>query len=377
MFWGDQVFLPTAAFDTTPTHHADILCTLLGETAPTADEWAEQGLEKYGVIAVVGDASGAVAGKPLEAAQVEKVSHETATSMLESLGEIRQVGPSLGSFSVSSVFLEALCTEFSSELAAKTEKFDTDPHFWMPLTLPEESYISLMKQKGTEEDVSKKHFARMAAMKASFLASTTGTSMGLFGAVDVGKGACWWDYGQLKLYSTNTRLLLETSPAAGLLRDFLGLDSSTHLFESSLGDASIDTSSYAFMSKVGGGSIESSLLSRTAAPIVNAKGAIIVNCASTKSIDAGDGAILCNVIDDTGTGIVAAAGEVRVGVTNEAGVSSLLNSRMDIDGGKAWKIQLEMNDKSFEAVHKDNKNANIGEISRKRAAKYDSVASTF
>ena len=118
-------------------------------------------------------------------------------------------------------------------------------------------------------------------------------------------------------------------------------------------------------------------MTRAAAPVVTAKGAIIVNCASTKSIEAGDGAILCNIIDETGEGIVAAPGEVRVGVTNEAGISSLLNSRMDIDGGKAWKIQLEMNDKSFETVHKDNKNANIGEISRKRSEKYDSVAATF
>ena len=27
--------------------------------------------------------------------------------------------------------------------------------------------------------------------------------MGLFGAVDIGQGAYWWDYGQLKLYFTN------------------------------------------------------------------------------------------------------------------------------------------------------------------------------
>ena len=108
VFWGDQVFLPTASITQTPTHHADILCTLLGETAPTAEEWSEQGLEKYGVIAVVESVSDtADSRKPLEAAQVEKVTHETATQMLGQLGNIRQVGPSLGSFSVSSPFLQA------------------------------------------------------------------------------------------------------------------------------------------------------------------------------------------------------------------------------------------------------------------------------
>ena len=61
------------------------MCTLLGDQAPTAEEWADQGLDKYGVIAVLSAANGGVA----EAAQVEKVSHETATQMLEQLGTIK------------------------------------------------------------------------------------------------------------------------------------------------------------------------------------------------------------------------------------------------------------------------------------------------
>lgn len=31
--------------------------------------------------------------------------------------------------------------------------------------------------------------------------------MGVFGAVNVGDEACWWDYGMLRLYRTNNRLL--------------------------------------------------------------------------------------------------------------------------------------------------------------------------
>lgn len=371
VFWGDQVFLPTAATDKIPTHHADILCTLLGDTAPNAEEWTSQGLDKYGVIAVVGNES------PLEAAQVEKVSHETATAMLGSLGQIRQVGPSLGSFSVSSLFLEALCTEFAKELEEKVAKFDTDPHFWMPLTLPEESYVTLMSQKGTEEGVSKEHYSRMATMKASFLKAAEGTGLGLFGAVDVGKDACWWDYGQLKLYHANTRLLLEDGPSAGLLRSFLGIaGATTKEFDSTTGTGTVDNS-YVFLSKIAAGSVEDSLLSSVAAPTIQANGAIVVNCASTKSIQAGKGSILCNIIDIAGDGIVAEDGEVVVGVTDESGATSLLRSRMDIDGGKAWKIKLNMNESSFEEVHKKNKNANIGEISSKRSAQFDAVAASF
>jgi hypothetical protein len=376
VFWGDQVFLPTASFAQAPTHHADILCTLLGDTAPTAEEWSAQGLEKYGVIAVVEGADSS-STKPLEAAQVEKVSHETATKMLGELGKIRQVGPSLGSFSVSSAFLEALCSEFNSELTEKTAKLDTDPHFWMPLTLPESSYISLMKQKGTDESESKEHYGRMSVMKKSFMDSVMASdNMGLFGAVDVGKGACWWDYGMMKLYSANTLLLLEKdSSQSNLLRQFLGLDQSgSRVLNSTVNSATVDDIAYVFSSKIGTGNIKESLLTNVAAASIDAEGAIIVNCASAKSIVAGKGAILYNLIDESGEGIVAEAGQVIVGVTDESGKSFALKSRIDIDGGKAWKDCLDMNIFSFEDVHKKNFNANIGEIARKRQEKFNSVA---
>lgn len=372
VFWGDQVFLPTATFTSPPTHHIDILCTL-GDSAPSAQEWSDRGLDKYGVIACMdrGDASGG----PMEAAQVEKVSHETAVSMLQSLGSIKQVGPSLGSFSVSAAFLQALLKEFDSELKAKTSKLDTDPHFWMPLTLPEESYVKLMEQKGTDIDTSKKHYQRMTAMKESFDLG----SLGLFGAVTVGEDACWWDYGQLKLYSKNSLLLLDKDSAStALLRRFLGLADDEHQVGSQLGDGvKVDNISYVFGSKIkNGGSINNSILSQVSAGEVNTDGAIIVNCAA-KKITAGKGCILYNLIDDSEGGIVATDGQVMVAVTDETGSSKLLQSRMDIDGGKAWKQKLDMNEMSFEDVHKSNKNANIREIAKKRQENYDKLAATL
>ena len=91
------------------------MCTLF-EEPPTEKAWKDRGLEKYGVIAV---------GKGGDAAQVEKVDHPTAMRMLKNLGDIEQVGPSLGSFSVSAEILAALCEEFKEELAAKDGKLDT------------------------------------------------------------------------------------------------------------------------------------------------------------------------------------------------------------------------------------------------------------
>lgn len=366
VFWGDQVFIPSAQFTYTPTHHADIMCTLLGETAPTAEEWTAQGLEKYGVIAVIKSADGSRS----DAAQVEKVSHATATEMLGKLGNIGQVGPSLGSFSVSAAILTALCEEYSSELEAKTGKFDTDPHFWMPLTLSEGDYVTLMKQKGVEEDVSHKHYARMAAMKAKFDMG----DMGLFGAVDVGKDASWWDYGQLKLYSKNSLLTLEKSKDAELLHKFLGV--TEHHVDSSLEGVSVDGISRTFATKAKSGSISNSVLANVQASSIDADGAIIVNCAA-KKIKAGKNCIIYNVIDDSDDGIVAAEGAVMVAVTDESGACMLLKSSMDIDGGKAWKQKLDMNEMSFEDVHKKNRDANIQEIEKKRTAKYQKVAASL
>lgn len=365
VFWGDQVFLPSVAFEYTPTHHIDIMCTLLGDSAPTAEEWAAQGLEKYGVIAVL---KGGDDEKISEAAQVEKVDHATATKMLGQIGTIGQVGPSLGSFSVSAAILKALVGEYAPELSAKEAKFDTDPHFWMPLTLSQDDYVFLMSQKGIEEETSKDHYARMKKFNESF---DRGTDMGLFGAVDVGKDACWWDYGQLKLYSKNTLLLLEDSnPESALLRKFLSLD---HGPVTAQGDLNM-SHSYAFASKIPKGSLKDSLVCQVTAKEISADGAIIVNC-TAPSITAGKGCILYNIMSEEP--IVAQDGQVMVSVTDESGNSLVLKSRTDIDGGKAWKNVVEGNELTFEQVHKKNKNAKITVISEKRAATYEKIASSL
>lgn len=363
VFWGDQVFLPSVEFKYTPTHHVDIMCTLLGDSAPTAEEWAAQGLEKYGVIAVLKGEDGSTP----EAAQVDKVDHATATKMLGQLGTIGQVGPSLGSFSVSAAILAALVEEYSAELSEKTAKLDTDPHFWMPLTLSRDDYIYLMKQKGIDAAESEVHYDRMKAFNEKFERG----SFGLFGAVNVGKDACWWDYGMLKLYSKNTLLILEDSnPESLLFRKFLSLE---HGPVSAAGDLTMEHA-YAFSSKLASGTVKDSLVCHTSAKEITADGAIIVNCAAPK-ITAGKGCILYNLISEEP--ITAEDGQVMVAVTEESGNSFVLKSRIDIDGGKAWSKVVEDNELSFEQVHKNNKEANIIKISESRASKYESITSSF
>lgn len=58
VFWGDQIFVPSLAAEYQPRHHADIICAL--GPMPGADEWAERGLHKYGLIAARDDRSVAI-----------------------------------------------------------------------------------------------------------------------------------------------------------------------------------------------------------------------------------------------------------------------------------------------------------------------------
>ena len=298
---------------------------------------------------------------------MEKVNHATAVKMLASLGDIGQVGPSLGSFSVSASILQALCEEYATELLEKTAKLDTDPHFWMPLTLPKAEYASLMAQKGIDEDVSNSHHDRMAVFKRKLDLS----EMGLFGAVDVGKDACWWDYGLLKLYSKNNLKLLDDDSDSKLLRKFMGV-SDRKAFSSISDGTSLDERSLIMTSKIGSGAITNSVLCAVTAKEVIADGAIIVNCAAPR-ITARKGAILYNLISSSE--IVANEGDVEVGVTEESGDSFVLKSHLDIDGGTSWKVKLDLNENSFEEIFLKNQNANVRAIEAKRDEAYQKVMS--
>jgi hypothetical protein len=362
VYWGDQIFIPSSPPTYTPSYHVDIMCTLgsmVGE-----EEWKDKGLEKYGVIAVSENGEGA---------QVEKVDHATAVRMLAQLGTVTKVGPSLGSFSVSAPFLDAIMLEFASELATKQGKMDTDPHFWMPMTLGKDDYVGLMAQKKVAEDVSRDHHDRMAKFRDAFMAasssSPSSSSFGLFGAVDVGSDACWWDYGQLKKYASNNMKLIENDDDAALLRQFLGVESRVDT-ESATNASQVCDASCVFATTVNSGSITASVVSSVSADVVEIDGALLINV-KAKKIVAARGSIIYNVVDTSDEGIVAAEGEVICGLFAEDGSSKLVRSNLNIDGGVNWKEVVCGNDKSFEGYHGDNLNADVTKIeqAKKKAMK--------
>jgi len=351
VFWGDQIFIPTVPTDYNITHHIDILCSL-GPMLSEA-EWKEKGMDKYGLIA-----RSSTGG----AAQVEKVDHATAVQLLSNLGEIESVGASLGSFSISSLILFELLNEFSAELAARSGKYDTDPHLWMPLTLEKSAYVHLMKQKGVDETTSNNHHDRMALFRTKFDALEGAASLGLFGPVDVGQGVYWWDYGQLKLYQNNTLLLTQKTADAELLKLFFGLTGSTvrnsNLVNTSYDDTSIISSSALGSEGTGSGAIKASIVSNVHSKFIDAEGAILINVTAERII-AKPGSIVYNIIDSSvgGPGLVVEAGQVLAGVFSNDGTQHVVKSTISIDGGKAWEKIVEGNPFTFEQVYNSNSNA--------------------
>jgi hypothetical protein len=365
VFWGDQIFVPSVEVAYTPKHHIDILCFL--GPMPSEEAWERDGLQKYGLIAV---------NEQNDAAQVEKVTHSQAEEMLKSLGNVRDVGPSLGSFSVSSFILDQFLEEFAKELKAKKGKFDTDPHLWMPMTLEEEAYVKLMGTKDVPKHEAQQHHRRMKAMTKKFIdglhrASTANaakgseacraaSSLGLFGAVDVGKDKYWWDYGQLKLYHTYVLRLRDDDAEAQAMRTFFDVTNARAGEYCRLGTTKIRGRSCINKSDISGGFVKSSLVCGVTAPRIEADGAILINVTATGKIVAPPGSILYNIVCEGD--LVASTNDVLAGVFDSSGNMTRIKSTTAIDGGKAWKTVVCDNPASFESIYNANTTTDCGAV---------------
>jgi len=326
VFWGDQIFIPSKSCSYKPTAHVDILA-MLGAW-PTKEQWIAKGLDQFGLIAV------STAGA---AAQVEKVDYDTAEKLLANLGEMASVGTSLGSFSVDHGILGALMEEFSAELAAKEGKLDTDPHFWMPMTLPRDGYVGLMGQKGVDAAKAGAHWDRVGAMVTKFRGAT-GSTAPIFGAVDVGSNPFWWDYGQVKYFYDNNSKIVGKNFEAVAMRTFFGVD------ESSLNDGVVSLAS-----KVGAGTQKNSLLVNCNIGTANVEDAILINV-SAKSVT-GKGVILYNVADEGDVALADGSIITDVAMPNEGKIVRM-KSTLDTNGGKVWNDKVHGSPFSAAEVHK-------------------------
>ena len=344
VFWGDQIFVPSAGHNDSGAHHADILAQM--GPMPDEQEWVAKGLDKYGLI-TVNDAG--------EAAQVEKVSYETAMGLLASFGKVVGVGPSLGSFSMSNEMLTELLSEFKTELAQKTAKMDSDPHFWMPLTLDETSYVSVMVTKDEAASSAAAHHKRMSKFKTALLEAHPGK--GLFGAIDVGERCYWWDYGQLKLYQTNNVLAMADSEEAEALREYLKIPES-RVIGGDVAGVALEGGSVALACDIKEGTLTHTVASRVTCDSVDANGCLLINVTARK-IKATN-CVVYNVADDSEDGLILPSGAVVTNVFMPGGAPKLTQtSSTTTDGGKVFKLKMSQNPYSFADVYKMNQRVDV------------------
>lgn len=213
VFWADQLFIPSNSPDYLPRHHADIFVKLM--PMPTEEEWIQKELSRYRMIAI---------NKEGHAQHIDKSDFATIKKLIAS-GKMSISGGlsmSLGSFSLSSPLTFAFMQEFQPELIQKNIKMDSDPYFWMALSMDQPSYIQAMLKRGVSEEEAKNHHLRLGYFKNHFTSKFP--DPGFFGIVDIGQGSFWWDFGSIDSYFNNLLKLTQNTVEGYLLRDFFKLE---------------------------------------------------------------------------------------------------------------------------------------------------------
>lgn len=263
VFWGDQIFVPTKGYAETSTHHIEILGR--GQSTPTKAEWHEGRLENYGILTY------GTSGEPF---LLEKIDYGTLCRLIEQQKIVKEtLALSLGSFCLSPQMTFALLREFQKELETRKGKLDTDPHFWMPLTLDEKLYTELMVQKGNSANQVQHHYRRMAAFKEKF--ARLHSDHNFFRITDIGPSGYWWDYGSTKSYYDNVLKLTSGTLEGQALRLFFQIDQ--RRVNNEKNRIIIDENSCLVNCSIHAGKIHNSILVGVEADSIEARDCIIIN----------------------------------------------------------------------------------------------------
>lgn len=268
VFWSDQVFIPSTSCLFSPDHHISIFVKRI--PFPNRDKWDEQSLNNYGLLAWDEDR---------RAKLFDKCTYETFGEILSSHKAISDqgIGISMGAFTLSTKMLLALLKEFEKELNDKTALLDSDPYFWMPLTLDSDSYTAAMIAKGVDSEAIQNHYERMQKFKKAFYESIGSSDSELFGAIDIGAESYWWDYGTLDSYFKNNMKMTEDTLEADLMRNFYHL---SHLKDYGRGKNrfKFDDSSVGTGNRIRNGESKNSLLINVSAKSIAVENCIAIGC---------------------------------------------------------------------------------------------------
>lgn len=199
VFWGDQLTLPTV-----PVRVPETPVALIGRLGgvPNADDWQRLELNNYGLLAV----------RPGGCAmQLEKLTWTDFDALRPELGPLQAAATSLGSFTMTARVGQTLMALYAPELAGRTAKVDTDPGWWMPLTLPKAVAVRLCG----EDAVSRVQRAFGGPLE--------------LGVMDVGEMAPWWDFGTVANWHDSCRAVLGSPELRQLLRTPDPVDGSVYV----------------------------------------------------------------------------------------------------------------------------------------------------
>lgn len=337
VFWSDQVFIPSNSCAYTPDSHIDILVKTI--SFPTKEKWEEQGLQNYGLVAWDGRG---------EAKLFDKCSYDTFQGICADNKAISDKGVaiSMGTFSLSTPMLKALLVEFKDELAAKKILYDSDPYFWMPLTLDLETYEQAMQARQIPVTSIHAHYARMQRFKTQFLEQTPGSHLNFFAGVDIGSESVWWDYGTVDAYYNNNLAMTQEGINGELMRSFYNVTLSEG--DSIMIGCHIDQAA-----------IKNSILIGVSGNHVEAENTIFIN-GDVNRIKAQNALLYC-LTDDSDQSVFNDK-DVRADfITPKEKKHLKFMSKIDSDGKLQWKTRLPQNPYSWEQATE----LGLGEIESK------------
>lgn len=331
VFWSDQVFIPSNSCQYTPNSHIDILVKKI--PFPDQLEWSQKNLDNYGLLAW--DENG-------NAKLFDKCDYQTFEKILSSHLAIadKGVGISMGAFSLSLEILEALLKEFDREMIEKQSLFDSDPYFWMPLTLDLDSYISAMLIRNVPLESIKTHYKRMQQFKKEFKHINTNSTKSFFEGIDIGKESYWWDYGTIDSYYKNNLMMTKNSLESELMRSFFRLENFKE--KESYENENLNLLINSCVKK---GNIKNSLVINVEAEELNISDSILIGC-KIKSIDTSQ-SLLYHVEDNDP--LFLENYMVRADVPILFDLKNLrLKSSIETDGKSNWKNRIFDNTHSWE-----------------------------
>ena len=329
VFWGDQIFIPAKEVDFEGGYHAEIFN--LKSEVPLEEEIWKRDWQSYGLI--IPTPTGEVLQREKQTWEELKRLVELGVAKPEPSGKLL-LGKSLGSFSISYDFLQALLGEFDSELRQKQGKLNTDPDLWMPLTSTRDDFSSWGRDLA--------YWERINRFKQRFM-NREQKGFKLLGGKDLGAETFWWDYGQVKLFYQNLLKLLDDSFEGECMRKFYNLE--THWLRHYESPELVVENSFLINSRVKG-KVSESLLLGVEADHLESSRSIIIN--SLLSQTQAKEALIYNCIEFKGLNLKS--GEVAADVFLPSKGKIRMKTELGRDGKEDWQRRIPGNYYTYEEL---------------------------